>query len=77
MEGILRAQALLRIIWNIKNLSKCLMLNAFTGTCLVSQRWKQMFADSARGCIAADDNIWASQFMTDFMFQWSRYLGPL
>jgi len=34
-------------------------------------------ADSRRGCTAADYNIWASQFMTDYLYLWSLIGEPL
>ena len=34
-------------------------------------------ADSRRGCTAADYNIWASQFMTDYLYLWSLIGDPL
>ena len=34
-------------------------------------------ADARRGCTAADYNIWASQFMSDFLFHWDRISDPL
>lgn len=34
-------------------------------------------ADSRRGCTAADYNIWASQFMTDYLHLWSLIGEPL
>jgi len=33
--------------------------------------------DSRRGCVAADYNIWTTQFMSDFLFQWDRIAEPL
>ena len=33
--------------------------------------------DASRGCTAADYNIWASQFMSDFLYQWDRISDPL
>ena len=34
-------------------------------------------SDSTRGCTAADYNIWASQFMSDYVYLWSLIGDPL
>ena len=34
-------------------------------------------SDGRRGCTAADYNIWASQFMSDFLFHWDRISDPI
>ena len=73
--GILRAQALLRVaIWNkdpeLVEMAYLTFHRYMTGI----REDGSNIADSTRGCAAADYNIWASQFMSDFLFHWDRYL---
>ena len=76
--GILRAQALLRVaIWNkdpeLVEMAYLTFHRYMTGI----REDGSNVADSTRGCAAADYNIWASQFMSDFLFHWDRIGKPL
>ena len=76
--GILRAQALLRVaIWNkdpeLVEMAYLTFHRYMTGI----RKDGSNIADSTRGCAAADYNIWASQFMSDFLFHWDRIGKPL
>ena len=76
--GILRAQALLRVaIWNkdpeLVEMAYLTFHRYMTGI----REDGSNIADSTRGCAAADYNIWASQFMSDFLFHWDRIANPL
>lgn len=76
--GILRAQALLRVaIWNkdpeLVEMAYLTFHRYMTGI----REDGSNIADSTRGCTAADYNIWASQFMSDFLFHWDRIANPL
>jgi len=76
--GILRAQALLRVaIWNkdpeLVKMAYLTFHRYMTGV----RKDGSNIADSTRGCAAADYNIWASQFMSDFLFHWDRIANPL
>ena len=76
--GILRAQALLRVgIWNNDSELVEMAYVAFHRYMTGIREDGSNITDSARGCAAADYNIWASQFMSDFMFHWSRISEPL
>ena len=76
--GILRAQALLRIgIWTGDQEFIEMSYLTFHRYMSGHRPDGSNIGDSARGCLAADYNIWASQFMSDFMFQWSRISAPL
>jgi len=76
--GILRAQAMLRVaIWNkdpeLVEMAYLTFHRYMTGI----REDGSNIADSTRGCTAADYNIWASQFMSDFLFHWDRIANPL
>ena len=76
--GVLRAQALLRVaIWNkdpeLVEMAYLTFHRYMTGI----REDGSNIADSTRGCAAADYNIWASQFMSDFLFHWDRIGKPL
>lgn len=76
--GVLRAQALLRVaIWNkdpeLVEMAYLTFHRYMTGI----REDGSNIADSTRGCAAADYNIWASQFMSDFLFHWDRIANPL
>ena len=76
--GILRAQALLRIgIWTGDQEFIEMSYLTFHRYMSGHRPDGSNIGDSVRGCQAADYNIWASQFMSDFMFQWSRISAPL
>ena len=71
--GILRAQALLRagIMTNDKEFIEMAYI-AFHRFMSGIRKDGSVAGDSVRGCTAADYNIWASQFMSDFLFHWDR-----
>ena len=76
--GILRAQALLRVgIWNKDPELVEMAYVAFHRYMTGIREDGSNITDSARGCAAADYNIWASQFMSDFLFHWDRIAAPL
>ena len=76
--GILRAQALLRVgIWNKDPELVDMAYVAFHRYMTGIREDGSNIVDSARGCAAADYNIWASQFMSDFLFHWDRIAAPL
>ena len=76
--GILRAQALLRVgIWNKDPELVEMAYLAFHRYMTGIREDGSNITDSARGCAAADYNIWASQFMSDFLFHWDRIAAPL
>jgi hypothetical protein len=71
--GILRAQTLLRIgIWTKDKLYIDMAYLAFHRYMSGIREDGSNIGDSSRGCTAADYNIWASQFMSDFLFHWDR-----
>ena len=71
--GILRAQTLLRIgIWTKEELYIDMAYLAFHRYMSGIREDGSNIGDSSRGCTAADYNIWASQFMSDFLFHWDR-----
>ena len=71
--GILRAQTLLRIgIWTKDKLFVDMAYLAFHRYMSGIREDGSNIGDSSRGCTAADYNIWASQFMSDFLFHWDR-----
>ena len=76
--GILRAQALLRV--GILNADKEFIDMAFIAFHRYMSGIRKdgsNIGDARRGCTAADYNIWASQFMSDFLYQWDRISDPL
>ena len=76
--GILRAQALLRVgIWNKDPEFVEMAYVAFHRYMSGIRKDGSNIADARRGCTAADYNIWASQFMSDFLFHWDRISDPL
>ena len=76
--GILRAQALLRVaIWNKDPELVEMAYLAFHRYMTGIREDGSNIGDSTRGCTAADYNIWASQFMSDFLFHWDRIGKPL
>ena len=76
--GILRAQALLRVgIWNKDPELVEMAYVAFHRYMTGIREDGSNITDSARGCAAADYNIWASHFMSDFLFHWDRIAAPL
>ena len=71
--GILRAQTLLRIgIWTKEELYIDMAYLAFHRYMSGIREDGSNIGDSSRGCTAADYNIWATQFMSDFLFHWDR-----
>ena len=75
--GILRAQTLLRIgIWTKDKLFVDMAYLAFHRYMSGIREDGSNIGDSSRGCTAADYNIWASQFMSDFLFHWDRIGSP-
>lgn len=76
--GILRAQALLRVgIWNKDREFVEMAYVAFHRYMSGIREDGSNITDASRGCTAADYNIWASQFMSDFLYQWDRISDPL
>ena len=76
--GILAAQALLRVgIWNKDPELVEMAYVAFHRYMSGIRGDGSNIADATRGCTAADYNIWASQFMSDFLYQWERISDPL
>ena len=76
--GILRAQALLRVgIWNSDPEFIEMAYLAFHRYMSGIRKDGSNLTDARRGCTAADYNIWASQFMSDFLFHWDRISDPL
>ena len=76
--GILRAQALLRVgIWNKDQEFIEMAYVAFHRYMSGNRKDGSNITDSRRGCVAADYNIWTTQFMSDFLFQWDRIAEPL
>ena len=76
--GILQAQALLRagIFSKDKELIDMSYL-AFHRYMSGIREDGSNAADSTRGCTAAGYNIWASQFMSDYIYLWSQIGEPL
>ena len=76
--GILRAQALLRagIMTNDKEFIEMAYI-AFHRFMSGIRKDGSVAADSVRGCTAADYNIWATQFMSDFHELWMQIGNPL
>ena len=76
--GILRAQALLRVgIWNKDPEFIEMAYVAFDRYMSGIRKDGSNISDGRRGCTAADYNIWASQFMSDFLFHWDRISDPI
>ncbi len=76
--GILRAQALLRVgIWNSDPEFIEMAYLAFHRYMSGIRKDGSNITDARRGCTAADYNIWASQFMSDFLFHWDRISDPV
>jgi hypothetical protein len=76
--GILRAQALLRVgIWNNDPEFIEMAYLAFHRYMSGIRKDGSNLTDARRGCTAADYNIWASQFMSDFLFHWDRISDPV
>lgn len=76
--GILAAQALLRVgIWNKDPEFVEMAYVAFHRYMSGIREDGSNITDASRGCTAADYNIWASQFMSDFLYQWERISDPL
>ena len=76
--GILRAQALLRVgIWNSDPEFIDMAYLAFHRYMSGIRKDGSNITDARRGCTAANYNIWASQFMSDFLFHWDRISDPL
>ena len=76
--GILAAQALLRVgIWNKDPEFIEMAYVAFHRYMSGIREDGSNITDASRGCTAADYNIWASQFMSDFLYQWDRISDPL
>ena len=76
--GILRAQALLRagIMTNDKEFIEMAYI-AFHRFMSGIRKDGSVAGDSVRGCTAADYNIWATQFMSDFHELWIQIGNPL
>ena len=76
--GILRAQALLRagIMTNDKEFIEMAYI-AFHRFMSGIRKDGSVAGDSVRGCTAADYNIWATQFMSDFHELWMQIGNPL
>ena len=76
--GILQAQALLRagIFAKDKELIDMSYI-AFHRYMSGIRKDGSNAADSTRGCTAAGYNIWASQFMSDYIYLWSQIGEPL
>ena len=76
--GILRAQALLRagIMTNDKEFIEMAYI-AFHRFMSGVRKDGSIAGDSVRGCTAADYNIWATQFMSDFHELWVQIGNPL
>ena len=76
--GILRAQALLRagIMTNDKEFIEMAYI-AFHRFMSGIRKDGSVAADSVRGCTAADYNIWATEFMSDFHELWMQIGNPL
>ena len=76
--GILRAQALLRVgIWNGDPEFIDMAYLAFHRYMSGIRQDGSNLTDARRGCTAAGYNIWASQFMSDFLFHWDRISDPV
>ena len=76
--GVIRAQALLRVgIWNKDQEFIEMAYVAFHRYMSGIRKDGSNISDGRRGCTAADYNIWASQFMSDFLFHWDRISDPL
>ena len=76
--GILRAQTLLRVgIWNKDPEFVEMAYVAFHRYMSGIREDGSNIGDARRGCLAANYNIWASQFMSDFLYQWDRISAPL
>ena len=76
--GILQAQALLRAgIFAKDNELVDMSYIAFHRYMSGIRNDGSNAADSTRGCTAADYNIWASQFMSDYLYLWSQIGEPL
>ena len=76
--GIIRAQALLRVgIWNKDQEFVEMAYVAFHRYMSGIRKDGSNISDGRRGCTAADYNIWASQFMSDFLFHWDRISDPI
>ena len=76
--GILRAQALLRagIFTNDPEFIEMAYI-AFHRYMSGIRKDGSVAGDSVRGCTAADYNIWATQFMSDFHALWMQIGSPL
>ena len=76
--GMIRAQALLRVgIWNKDPEFIEMAYVAFDRYMSGIRKDGSNISDGRRGCTAADYNIWASQFMSDFLFHWDRISDPI
>jgi len=76
--GVIRAQALLRVgIWNKDQEFVEMAYIAFHRYMSGIRKDGSNISDGRRGCTAADYNIWASQFMSDFLFHWDRISDPI
>ena len=76
--GLIRAQALLRVgIWNKDQEFIEMAYVAFHRYMSGIRKDGSNISDGRRGCTAADYNIWASQFMSDFLFHWDRISDPI